>query len=110
MHLIYLIHEFQKFSTSWITEINELFQDILIYWDAPVYVFKEINTFIQQGSINFIKSDNKSFVMLQKIYVKCCSFESVNIKKRWFEMLIIFHNINDFTYIFDQTNAALVNM
>ncbi len=21
---------------SWITEINELFQDILIYWDAPV--------------------------------------------------------------------------
>ncbi len=22
---------------SWITEINELFHDILIYWDAPVY-------------------------------------------------------------------------
>ncbi len=24
---------------SWITEINELFHDILIYWDAPVYGF-----------------------------------------------------------------------
>ncbi len=33
MHWIYLIHEFHNF--SWITEINELFHDILIYWDAP---------------------------------------------------------------------------
>ncbi len=23
-------------NVSWITEINELFHDILIYWDAPV--------------------------------------------------------------------------
>ncbi len=35
MHLIYLIHEFHNL--SWITEINELFHDILIYWDAPVW-------------------------------------------------------------------------
>ncbi len=35
MHWIYLIHKFH--SLSWITEINELFHDILIYWDAPVY-------------------------------------------------------------------------
>ncbi len=35
MHLIYLIHEFHNL--SWITEINELFHDILIYWDAPVH-------------------------------------------------------------------------
>ncbi len=35
VHLIYLIHEFHNL--SWITEINELFHDILIYWDAPVY-------------------------------------------------------------------------
>ncbi len=35
MHWIYLIHEFHNL--SWITEINELFHDILIYWDAPVY-------------------------------------------------------------------------
>ncbi len=33
----YLINEFHNL--SWITEINELFQDILIYWDAPVYMF-----------------------------------------------------------------------
>ncbi len=30
MHWIYLIHEFHNL--SWITEINELFQDILIYF------------------------------------------------------------------------------
>ncbi len=35
MHWIYLIHEFHNL--SWITEINELFHDILIYWDAPVH-------------------------------------------------------------------------
>ncbi len=34
MHWIYLIREF--YNLSWITEINELFHDILIYWDAPV--------------------------------------------------------------------------
>ncbi len=32
VHWIYLIHEFHNL--SWITEINELFHDILIYWDA----------------------------------------------------------------------------
>ncbi len=36
VHWIYLIHEFHNL--SWITEINELFHDILIYWDAPVYI------------------------------------------------------------------------
>ncbi len=35
MHWIYLIHEFHNL--SWITEINELFHDILIYWDATVF-------------------------------------------------------------------------
>ncbi len=34
MHWIYLIHKFHNL--SWITEINELFHDIQIYWDAPV--------------------------------------------------------------------------
>ncbi len=33
-YLIDLIHEFHNL--SWIIEINELFHDILIYWDAPV--------------------------------------------------------------------------
>ncbi len=37
MHWIYLIHEFHNL--SWITEINELFHDILIYWDPPVYIY-----------------------------------------------------------------------
>ncbi len=36
VHWIYLIHKFHNL--SWITEINELFHDILIYWDAPVQV------------------------------------------------------------------------
>ncbi len=36
MHQIYFIHKFH--SLSRITEINELFHDIQIYWDAPVYV------------------------------------------------------------------------
>ncbi len=31
------IHEFHNL--SWITEINELSHDILIYWDAPVVIF-----------------------------------------------------------------------
>ncbi len=35
VQLIYLIHKFHNL--SWITEINELFHDILIYWDAPVF-------------------------------------------------------------------------
>ncbi len=39
MHWIYLIYEFHNL--SWITEINELFHDILIYWDAPVYICLE---------------------------------------------------------------------
>ncbi len=37
VHWIYLIHEFHNL--SWITEINELFHDIRIYWDAPVFEF-----------------------------------------------------------------------
>ncbi len=40
MHWIYLIHEFHNL--SWITEINELFQNILIYWDAPVHTYMHI--------------------------------------------------------------------
>ncbi len=49
MHWIYLIHEFHIL--SWITEINELFHDILVYWDAPVYPFKSTNLHITVCSI-----------------------------------------------------------
>ncbi len=47
MHWIYLIHEFHNL--SWITEINELFHDIPIYWDAPVQTF-DICYFLQVGT------------------------------------------------------------
>ncbi len=47
MHWIYLIHEFHIL--SWIIEINELFHNILIYWDALV-----CNLF----SLTKCKSDN----------------------------------------------------
>ncbi len=40
------MHEFHNL--IWITEINELFHDILIYWDAPVYK-KNIPTFPEFG-------------------------------------------------------------
>ncbi len=43
MHWIYLKHEFHNL--SWITEINELFHDILIYWDAPVYILTVAKNF-----------------------------------------------------------------
>ncbi len=41
MHWIDLKHEFHNL--SWITEINELFHDILIYWDAPVLLLSNLN-------------------------------------------------------------------
>ncbi len=34
------------FNLSWITEINELFHDILIYWDAPVYIKLNLRSFM----------------------------------------------------------------
>ncbi len=52
VHWIYLIHEFHYL--SWITEINELFHDILI-WDAPVYMLYW--TLMEQQ----ILCENKSF-------------------------------------------------
>ncbi len=44
VHWIYLIHEFHNL--SWITEINELFHDILIYWDAPVTLDADTYTYM----------------------------------------------------------------
>ncbi len=37
MHWIYLIHKFHNL--SWITEINKLFHDILIYWDVEICLY-----------------------------------------------------------------------
>ncbi len=44
MHWIYLIHEFHNL--SWITEINEIVHDILIYWDALVCIYIYIYIYI----------------------------------------------------------------
>ncbi len=50
--LNYVIHEFHNL--SWITEINELFHDILIYWDSPVYfVFQNPSDNVQETFIIF---------------------------------------------------------
>ncbi len=57
---MYLIHEFHNL--SWITEINLLFHDILIYWHAPVcpeacllfyYTLKSVYLFLHQKSTYF---------------------------------------------------------
>ncbi len=44
VHWLYLIHEFHNL--SWIAEINELFHDIQIYWDAPVCMYVCINMYM----------------------------------------------------------------
>ncbi len=44
---------------SWITEINELFHDILIYWDAPV--FKPI--------CSVVRMDQKHWHISQNIFL-----------------------------------------
>ncbi len=56
MHWIYLIHEFHNLSL--ITEINELFHNILIYWDAPVSVFTGI---FNQLNASFMNKSNTFF-------------------------------------------------
>ncbi len=77
MHLIYLIHEFHNL--SWITEINELFHNILIYWDAPVYIF----TFMRLADA-FIQSDLKC---IQAIHLYCQYVCSLGIKPTTFALL-----------------------
>lgn len=46
-------------------------------WVSKIFFFNEMNTFIQQGRSQLIKSDNKSFIMFQIIYIShnCCSFQ-----------------------------------
>ncbi len=61
MHCIYLIHEFHNL--SWITEINKLFHDILIYWDVPVYhtSFKSLSS---TTTTNYIEGN---IVLIEKM-------------------------------------------
>ncbi len=60
MYWIYLIHEFHNL--SWITEINELFHNIIIYWDAPVNNKLSLTFFIE---ITWIPA------LLQAIFSAC---------------------------------------
>ncbi len=39
MRISLTIFDKQFHNLSWITEINEFFHDILIYWDAPVHYY-----------------------------------------------------------------------
>ncbi len=55
MHWIYLIHEFHNL--SWITEINELFHDILIYWDAPVFSLFPLKIVFKSCDLTAFSSD-----------------------------------------------------
>ncbi len=68
---MYLIHEFHNL--SWIDEINELFHDILIYWEAPVYGFKANRYRIKAKHIdlNFIGLPNVrlEFVFSAKVQI-----------------------------------------
>ncbi len=69
MHWIYLIHEFHNL--SWITEINELFQDILIYWDAPVvttFYFKDLDRNVVEWKVQYLsfKCSEVKVVRFQK--------------------------------------------
>ncbi len=48
----------------------------MLYMQVSEVLFQEINTFIQQGCIELIKSDSKTFIMLQRVYIskKCIFF------------------------------------
>ncbi len=76
MHWIYLIHKFHNL--SWITEINELFHDIQIYWDAPVYTCKYFqnigmyvylyilhNKYMQYTHIYYVNKNNWNEFMIK---------------------------------------------
>ncbi len=73
MHWIYLIHEFHNL--SWITEINELFHDILIYWDAPVF-FLVLSITLLNFNFIFVFSEYKTYL---NIILLVSSFKNVVI-------------------------------
>ncbi len=80
MHWIYLIYEFHNW--SWITELNELFHDILIYWDAPVlsyilYILKVLRIKVKVFTVLFWKKmcqDGFALILLLHYGVCCILF------------------------------------
>ncbi len=98
MHWIYLIHEFHYL--SWITEINEHFHDILIYWDAPVCDTGWIVKFGNLVSLSTLSpsrqqytTQNNTFLWFVQFYF--CYFKEIfwvycklsSIAKCWFLLL-----------------------
>ncbi len=94
MHWIYLIHEFHNL--SWITEINELFHDILIYWDAPVCVWDrgEGDTVASQSmlAISYIKahgtqttqcSEENAGKYEEMTILVCIATNAASMKAQW---------------------------
>ncbi len=74
MHLIYLIHEFKILNL--ITEINELFHDIQIYWDAPVYSCGHKFTHTLQNVNNNVKFNKTRGI----IFVRVCVLPWISYK------------------------------
>ncbi len=66
MHWIYLIQEFNNL--SWITEINELFHNILIYWDAPVYNLSRGYIILNTYNLHIIYILSR-YILGQKFYI-----------------------------------------
>ncbi len=98
MHWIYLIHEFHNL--SWITEINELFHDILIYWDAPVYQEGVTNTRMQHMiNMVWISAEITVFTVSK-------SWDCGLLQMYCQSMCLIFCGVN---HIFEETKSGGVN-
>ncbi len=72
MHLIYSVHE--NHNLSWVTDTNELFHDILIYWDAPVCVcmYMYIYVCMYVCMYMYVNNVHKYNWILHKIYLISC--------------------------------------
>ncbi len=104
MHWNYLIHEF--YNLSWITEINELFHDILIYWDAHTYTYIYIYTYIYThtytGAGHIIRISSKSW-FISLIPFKKGNLYNVNIHSTQTDIFQVFISFN-----FDDYNWQLM--
>ncbi len=81
MHCVYLIHKIHNL--SWITEINELFHNILIYWDAPVFL--EINTCVSSSCQVYFKTARKKKNTPYKSFIVCLFTQ----KENWHHLLTL---------------------
>ncbi len=96
MHWIYLIHEFHNL--SWITEINELFHDILIYWDAPAcpIFFGNVHILIYFVSIFVHAFSSQSLFLLYKDVLFGCHNFTEEDKDKYYLIKYLFFLQNYF--------------